>query len=139
MRALSQRAALALLLGFPLVAPLTGVGISPARADYTYGYSKVEQQFINQDNGGSGSGSGKGDSILDSTNPIDLMNKLRRGAAMEEATPPKDSIDAALQELEQLSRPKTASTAGLKASPGADPTLTPPAPVAPLPATLVKP
>lgn len=111
MRRQSQSAVLALLLGSSLTGALIGSAIRPVRADYAYGYSKVEQQFIDQ--GGGGKGSGKGDSILDSTNPIDLMNKLRRGAAMDEATPPKDSIDAALQELEQLTKPQTATTAGV--------------------------
>lgn len=154
MRPLPQRAALAVLLGFPLLSPLLssllGGGGDAARADYAYGYSKVEQQFINQDN--TGNGPAKGDSILDSTNPIDLMNKLRRGAAMEEATPPKDSIDSALRELEQLSKPATASTAGVTAA-TASPTasqgpqspalLSPKAlsstPVTPQPTSLVKP
>ncbi|MFM8525667.1 MAG: hypothetical protein ACKOCM_08620 [Cyanobacteriota bacterium] len=111
MRRPSQLTALALLVGSPLISILSGSAITPVRADYAYGYSKVEQQFIDQ--GGGGKGTGKGDSILDSTNPIDLMNKLRRGAAMEEATPPKDSIDAALRELEQLTKPQTATTAGV--------------------------
>lgn len=148
MRPLPQRAALSVLLGFPLLAPLLspllGASGDAARADYAYGYSKVEQQFINQDNGGNGPA--KGDSILDSTNPLDLMNKLRRGAAMEEATPPKDSIDAALKELEQLSKPATASTAGVtpaaptaKASPAVPPKALSPTPVAPQPTSAVKP
>ncbi|MEY3735015.1 MAG: hypothetical protein RLZZ624_73 [Cyanobacteriota bacterium] len=158
MRPLPQRAALAVLLGFPLLSPLlsplVGGRGGAARADYAYGYSKVEQQFINQDT--TGNGPGKGDSILDSTNPLELMNKLRRGAAMEEATPPKDSIDAALMELEQLSKPATASTAGVSAAPAgatASPALSPaalspaqlspaplaPKPVAPLPTSLVRP
>jgi len=45
-------------------------------------------------------GTPKGNSILDSTNPIDLMNKIRKGTAMDEATNPTDAIDAALKELE---------------------------------------
>lgn len=111
MRRQSQLTVPALLLGSPLIGALIGSAVNPVRADYAYGYSKVEQQFIDQ--GGGGSGPGKGDSILDSTNPIDLMNKLRRGAAMDEATPPKDSIDAALKELDQLTKPQTATTAGV--------------------------
>lgn len=139
MRPLSQRAALAVLLGFPLISPLLGAGLHAARADYAYGYSKVEQQFINQET--TGSGSSKSDSILDSGNPLELLNKLRRGAAMEEATPPRDSIDAALKELEQLSKPATASTAGVTAAPGSAtaPAAGSPKPVAPLPTSLAKP
>ena len=69
----------------------------PARADYASGQSKQEQQFYDY---GPGSGSGKGGgSILDSTNPMDLMNKLRKSTAMDEATPPGDAIDQALKAL----------------------------------------
>jgi len=100
------RAVLGLALGSPLLLSL----LSPAQAEYAYGYSKVEQQFVEPVNGG---GSGKGGSLLDTTNPIELMNKLRRGAAMDDATPPKDSIDAALRELEQLGKPETATTSGV--------------------------
>ena len=41
--------------------------------------------------------------ILDATNPMDLMNRLRRSTAMDDATVPSDAIDAALkaQELER--------------------------------------
>ena len=69
----------------------------PARADYASGQSKQEQQFYDY---GPSSGSGKsGGSILDSTNPMDLMNKLRKSTAMDEATPPGDAIDQALKAL----------------------------------------
>ena len=44
-----------------------------------------------------------GGSILDSANPIDLMNKIRRGTAMDDATPPGDAIDAALRDYHQQS------------------------------------
>ena len=66
-----------------------------ARADYATGQSKQEQQFYDY---GPSSGSGKGGgSILDSTNPMDLMNKLRKSTAMDDATPPGDAIDQALK------------------------------------------
>jgi hypothetical protein len=39
-------------------------------------------------------------SVLDATNPMDLMNRLRRANAMNDATPPADAIDAALKALE---------------------------------------
>lgn len=101
------RAVLGLALGSPLLLSV----VIPARADTAYGYSKVEQQFIEPINGG---GSGKGTSILNTTNPMELMNQLRRGAAMDDATPPKDSIDAALRELEQLEvEPRAAKTSAL--------------------------
>jgi len=51
------------------------------------------------------SGSSRSSSILDSTNPIDLMNKLRRGTAMEEATSPESAIDQALRDLDAQAPP----------------------------------
>ncbi len=38
--------------------------------------------------------------ILDATNPLDLMNRLRRATAMDDATSPSDAIDQALRALE---------------------------------------
>lgn len=90
------RAALTLVSGVVLI----GLGsIGPARADYTNGLSTQEQRFYDYGPGGS-NGSSKGGSVLDSANPLDLMNKIRKGTAMDEATPPTDAIDAALKALE---------------------------------------
>ena len=66
-----------------------------ARADYAAGQSKQEQQFYDY---GPSSGKGSG-SLLDSANPMDLMNKLRKSTAMDDATPPGDAIDQALKLL----------------------------------------
>ena len=68
---------------------------SSARADYAAGQSKQEQQFYDY---GPSSGKGSG-SLLDSANPMDLMNKLRKSTAMDDATPPGDAIDQALKLL----------------------------------------
>ncbi len=38
--------------------------------------------------------------ILDATNPMDLMNRLRRATAMDDATTPSDAIDEALKAFE---------------------------------------
>ena len=88
------------LPGFGLVSCLClGALLAPgsARADYAAGQSKQEQQFYDY---GPSSGSGKGGgSILDSANPMDLMNKLRKSTAMDDATPPGDAIDQALKLL----------------------------------------
>lgn len=46
-----------------------------------------------------GTGTNRGGSVLDSTNPIDLMNKLRKATAMDDATPPGDAVDAALRDF----------------------------------------
>ena len=80
------------------LALLSGGGT--ARADYnSWGMSTQEKQIYDYGPGGS-NGSSKSGSILDTTNPIDLMNKIRRGTAMDDATPPGDAVDAALRELE---------------------------------------
>ncbi len=88
------------LPGFGLVSCLyLGALLAPgsARADYAAGQSKQEQQVYDY---GPSSGSGKGGgSILDSANPMDLMNKLRKSTAMDDATPPGDAIDRALKLL----------------------------------------
>ena len=88
------------LPGFGLVSCLClGALLAPgsARADYAAGQSKQEQQVYDY---GPSSGSGKGGgSILDSANPMDLMNKLRKSTAMDDATPPGDAIDQALKLL----------------------------------------
>lgn len=71
-----------------------------ARADYnSWGMSTQEKQIYEYGPNGT-NGSSKPGSILDSANPIDLMNKIRRGTAMDDATPPGDAVDAALRELE---------------------------------------
>jgi hypothetical protein len=72
---------------------------APARADYAGGMSVQEQRFYDYGPNGS-NGTPKSNSILDSANPIDLMNKIRKGTAMDDATNPTDAIDAALKELE---------------------------------------
>jgi hypothetical protein len=57
-----------------------------------------------------GTGTNRGGSVLDSTNPIDLMNKLRRATALDEATQPGDAVDAALRDF-QSQPPAAASPA----------------------------
>ena len=94
------------LPGLGLVSCLClGGSLAPgsARADYAAGQSKQEQQFYDY---GPSSGTGKsGGSVLDSANPMDLMNKLRKSTAMDEATPPGDAIDQALKALNASSAP----------------------------------
>jgi len=58
-------------------------------------------------------GTGKQDSgsIFNTANPMDLMNKLRKSSAMDDATSPSDAIDAALKGLNASPAPavKTSS------------------------------
>ncbi len=45
-------------------------------------------------------GSDQKGTILDATNPMDLINQLRRATAMDNATSPSDAIDQALKAFE---------------------------------------
>ena len=65
----------------------------------SWGISTQEKQIYDYGPGGSNGTSRQG-TILDSTNPIDLMNKIRRGTAMDDATTPGDAVDAALKDLD---------------------------------------
>jgi len=59
-----------------------------------------------------GTGTNRGGaSVLDSANPIDLMNKLRKATALDDATQPSDAVDAALRDFDSQSQPAKASPA----------------------------
>ena len=95
---------------------LTLLGFSgrAARADYnSWGMSTQEKQIYDYGPGGS-NGTSQPGSVLDSTNPIDLMNKIRKGTAMDDATPPGDAVDAALKALE-VPAPSATPSAQVKA------------------------
>ena len=83
---------------------LLAAASAPARAQQagygqTMGTSPMERQVYD------GTGKSGGGSILDSTNPLDLLNKLRRGTAMDDATPPSSAIDQALKDLDAQAAP----------------------------------
>ncbi len=61
-------------------------------------------------------GSGGG-SILDSANPLDLINRLRRSTALDDATPPGDAIDEALRDFENRSGPGSSPGSGVAPAP----------------------
>ena len=91
-----------LLVGLPAACLCTAVALpEAARAQYNNNsnFSVQEQRIYDVGPGGTNPAS-KGGSILDSTNPMDLLNKLKRGTALDDATNPTDAIDAALKELE---------------------------------------
>ncbi|MDM7953125.1 MAG: hypothetical protein QUV07_07930 [Cyanobium sp. CZS 25K] len=76
----------------------------------TLGTSTMERQLY--DYGPSKSGSGSG-SILDSTNPLDLLNKLKRSTALDDATPPSSAVDQALRDFDaQAPKPGPAGSSG---------------------------
>lgn len=97
----------AALVAAPLL--LTAAPATAQQAGYgqTLGTTPMERQIYDAGTGRPNSGT-----ILDSTNPIDLMNRLRRSTAMDDATPPASAIDQALQQLEAQSSPS-----GLSQSP----------------------
>jgi hypothetical protein len=75
-----------LALGGPVDAQVAGYG-------QTMGTNPQERQVY--DGGGSKS------SVLDATNPIDLMNRLRRSTAMDDATSPGQAVDKALKDFDK--------------------------------------
>jgi hypothetical protein len=106
---------LRLWVAAPLVCGLAW-GLPPARAQQsgygqTMGSSPMEQQMYNYDPG-SGSRPGGSSAGLNPANPLDLINKIRKGSAMDNATPPGDAVDQALKELEVQSRPQPAAPVG---------------------------
>ena len=90
-------------LGGLLALVTAGICGQPARADFnSWGVSTQEQQIYDYGPAGT-NGTSKQGTVLDSTNPIDLMNKIRRGTAMDDATSPGDAVDAALKDLDAQS------------------------------------
>jgi hypothetical protein len=66
----------------------------------TLGTSPLERQIYDTNPNGRG-----GSSPLESGNPLDIMNVIRRNASLSEATPPSSAIDDALKEFEAQSAP----------------------------------
>jgi hypothetical protein len=104
-------------LAAALLVGLAGAAAAPAIAEpegwsQPYGMSKQERDLLDY-----GPGSGRGDSILDTTNPLDLMNKIRKGTAMDNATPPGDAVDQALRDFDAQQRPPTSGASQMVTSP----------------------
>ena len=70
--------------------------VTPVSAQVDGGYQNREEREIFSPGPGGDSGA-----ILDATNPMDLINRIQRAGAMNDATPPSDAIDAALREFQQ--------------------------------------
>ena len=65
--------------------------------------AQMESTFQNKEERdiyGNGAPGADGGSILDATNPMDLINRIRQAGSLDNATPPADAIDAALKALE---------------------------------------
>ena len=87
------------LCAMPLLAivALLPVVSFPAFAQMGSAYeTPQERQIYSPDSAGSAGGS-----VLDATNPMDLLNRIRQSNAMEDATPPSDAVDAALKAYQQ--------------------------------------
>ena len=75
---------------------LTSVDVLAQESPMGSGYQSPQQRDVFQ----TVPGQKNQESVLDATNPMELMNRLRRANAMNDATPPSDAIDAALKALE---------------------------------------
>ena len=95
----------ALLLAALLLAPLAGAEVRAQQAGYGQTINSPQQERMLDD----GSGPSTGTSVFDATNPIELMNRIRRATALDNATPPADAIDAALREFEAAPQPASAT------------------------------
>ena len=78
------------------VASVAGVGAARAQEK---GYGQTISSPQQERELDYGAGTNKGGSALDSANPIDLMNKLRKATSMDNATNPGDAVDAALRDF----------------------------------------
>lgn len=102
----SSFASLGLAL-FPLLGTTAPGQAQQTGYGQTLGTSPQERQMYD------GSSPGKQNSILDATNPIDLMNRIRRSTAMDDATPPGTAIDQALRDFDaQSAGPRGAGASG---------------------------
>lgn len=96
--------ALGLAASLALVGGTASLVSSPARAQQAgYGQTLGGPLDSNDDDVGTGAPRSSGGSILDATNPMDLMNRLRRATALDDATPPGDAVDAAIQDFNSQS------------------------------------
>ncbi|MEB3307090.1 MAG: hypothetical protein VKK98_02950 [Cyanobacteriota bacterium] len=90
-----QRGAAGLASALLLIGTTAGPSLAQERGygQTVGGYPQQDREF--------GNGSEAGTSIFNTANPMDLMNVLRRATAMDDATPPGDAIDAALNDYQQ--------------------------------------
>ena len=86
-----------LLIAFPFLCLGMVFFIEHSLAQLSGRYPAAQERDFYEDNGPGGN---EGGSILDATNPLELMNRLRRASAMDDATSPSDAIDQALESLE---------------------------------------
>ncbi len=96
-------AAAAAALLAPLFAPAAALAQQQGYGQ-TMGTSPMERQLYDSNpSGGSGGGS-----LLESGNPLGIMNTIRRNSSLSDATPPSSAIDEALKAFDAQSAPATA-------------------------------
>ena len=101
---------LAFTAGIASVAGIAAVaGVGAARAQER-GYGQTISSPQQERELDYGTGTNRGGSVLDSANPIDLMNKLRKATAMDDATPPGDAVDAALRDFHSPPAPPASAS-----------------------------
>ena len=86
-------ATLALAVG---VASVAGVGAARAQEK---GYGQTISSPQQERELDYGTGPTRSGSVLDSANPIELMNRLRKASSLDDATQPGDAVDAALRDF----------------------------------------
>jgi len=103
----------ALLGSLLLLAQPTPVAAQPAAGfSQPLGVTPQDRQlFGNGSDSGSGVGPAGSSSGIDIKNPIDLINRIRRSSALDDATPPASAVDQALKALEAQSVPGPAGSA----------------------------
>ena len=89
--------ALAVVGLLPVLSPPPTVWAQQQGYGQTLGTTPMERQVYDADPRG---GSGGGGSPLESGNPLDIMNVIRRNQSLSEATPPASAIDDALRDFE---------------------------------------
>lgn len=77
------------LLAGPVQAQQQGYG-------QTMGGGIQQQQLLEN-----GPSAGRAAPLFNPANPLDLINQIRKGTALNDATPPGSAIDSALSEFEQ--------------------------------------
>ena len=88
---MSARLAAIAPLVLPCLIAVAIPGVAQAQVDAPYQNREEREIYGNPNDRGS---------VLDAANPMDLLNRIRRSTAMNDATPPSDAIDAALKALQ---------------------------------------
>ncbi|MCP9775019.1 hypothetical protein [Cyanobium sp. WAJ14-Wanaka] len=87
------------LMGFGLATAQSALGQPASGSGQTYSSPQMQRELDY------GSGKSQDTNIFNTANPIDLMNKLRKNSAMDEATNPSDAVDAALKGFDAPATP----------------------------------